>query len=88
MKLDWDTEKRDWTLNERALDFADVAKFDWDTAIWEQDTRKDYGEARYTAFGFIGEKFVVLAFTMRGDTLRVISLRRGNKRERKLYDKA
>ena len=88
MKLDWDDTKRNWTLTERGLDFADVVYFDWNTAIAAQDVRADYGEARMVAYGFIGKTFFALAYTMRGQTLRVISLRRANSRERKIYDRA
>lgn len=86
MKIEWDNAKRDWTLQERGLDFADVAKLDWGTALIIDDTRAEYGEPREVAFGFIGETFVAVAYTIRGDALRVISLRKANKRERKIYD--
>ena len=30
---DWDEAKREWTLETRGLDFADMARFDWDSAL-------------------------------------------------------
>ena len=87
MKLEWDEAKRRQTLAERGIDFADVARFDWDSAIYHQDERRDYGESRILAFGFIDADFVSVVYTLRNDALRIISLRRANKRERKVYDK-
>ena len=43
MRIEWDEDKRQKTLRERGLDFADVALVDWDEAIFIPDTRQDYG---------------------------------------------
>ena len=69
------------------LDFADVAKLDWDTAMVAADVREDYGKFRSIAFGFIDARLVRLVYTMRESSLRVISLRKANDRERKVYDR-
>ena len=86
MKLDWDETKRQATLRERGLDFADVALIDWETAITFDDDRRDYGERRQVCLGRMREQVVVVAFTFRGNALRVISMRKANRRERKLHD--
>lgn len=52
-----------------------------DTAIMRRDARYEYGEARIVAIGLIGDRVHVLVFTMRGETVRVISLRKANRRE-------
>ena len=49
------------------------------------DTRKDYGEKRLVGLGLLFEVVVVIVFTKRGDVIRVISIRRANKNERKIY---
>jgi uncharacterized DUF497 family protein len=54
---------------------------DIDTARVVRDERRFYGEARFQAYGLIDDRLHVLAFTMRGDTLRAISLRKANSRE-------
>jgi uncharacterized DUF497 family protein len=51
------------------------------------DDRHDYDEVRRTAIGKLGDIAHVLVFTMRGDAIRVSSLRRANKREVKRYEK-
>ena len=88
MEITYDPEKNERNLRERGLSFEMVTKFDFDSAIFTTDTRKDYGEMRTRALGFIGGKLYALVFTMRGSALRVISLRRANRKERSRYEKA
>jgi uncharacterized protein len=53
VRITFDPAKRIATLEERGLDFADVAEvFDGITAEAE-DTRKDYGETRIICFGLL-----------------------------------
>lgn len=55
-----------------------------------EDDRKNYGEARYRGFGFIGKGAYVLAFTVTelrtgGRRVRAISLRPANEKEIEQY---
>ena len=86
MTLDWDAKKRNWTLAERGLDFADVATVDWSTALTVEDTRADYAETRFVTMAPINSRLCVFAWCWRGPKMRVISLRKANDRERKHYD--
>ena len=61
----------------RAKDFVAVASID--------DDRFDYGEPRYRAFGHIDGVAHCLVFTIRGNAIRPISLRRAHAREMKRY---
>lgn len=88
VKLEWDDKKRNKALAERGLDFADVASVDWDTAFTVEDTRADYAEARFVTTAPINNRLCVFAWCWRGEALRVISLRKANKRERNKYEKA
>jgi len=47
--------------------------------------RFDYGEQRLWAFGRIRDRLYVLTFTRRESAVRVISLRKANSREEKIY---
>ena len=49
------------------------------------DDRQDYGEARFITIGFLDDAMVVLVWTPRGNARRVISMRKANERERRLY---
>lgn len=86
MEIEWDEEKRLRNLRERGLDFADIARFEFATAITEQDLRRDYGEERFNSWGYLDGVFCSLCWTMRNDAFRVISLRKCNDRERKKYE--
>lgn len=86
MDIESDTAKRNWTLTERGLDFADLIDFDWDTALIFDDNRHDYGERRQAALGFLNNRLIAIAFTVRSNKTRIISMRKANKRERKVYD--
>jgi uncharacterized DUF497 family protein len=88
MKLEWDDKKRNKTLVERGLDFADVASVDWDAALTVEDARTDYAELRFVTMAPIHGRLCVFAWCWRGAALRVISLRKANERERNRYEKA
>ncbi|MBH1975899.1 MAG: BrnT family toxin, partial [Rhodocyclales bacterium] len=62
-----------------------VEQLDWSAALIEEDVRKDYGERRYRALGFIGDRLHAVVFTPRADKVHVISLRKANQREVKIY---
>jgi len=74
-------------LNRHKIDFTDAIEFEWDTAIETIDDRCDYGEKRWVTLGFIGKKLHVMVYTIRENKIRIISLRRANKRESKYYEK-
>jgi uncharacterized DUF497 family protein len=85
VKIEFDPAKREWTLRERGLDFAQVeAIFDRYTLTMD-DRRRDYGEDRFLTFGILNAKIVVCVWTRRGETRRVISLRKAKKNEREIY---
>jgi uncharacterized DUF497 family protein len=50
------------------------------------DNRRSYGEERYIAATPIGARLHVVVFTIRSGTLRIISLRKANRREIKRYE--
>lgn len=78
---DWDPEKARHNFNKHGVAFSTVTLFDWAGAIEAEDTRYDYGEVRMQALGKIGDRYHVLVYAIRADMIRVISLRKANKRE-------
>lgn len=54
---------------------------DLDAAQFVIDTRYDYNEPRTIVVGPIGPRIYVMVYTMRGNVMRVISLRKANRRE-------
>jgi len=81
----WDEAKAAGNLAKHGVGFEAVFGFDWSSAIITSDSRSDYGEDRFEAVGFIDDRLFVLIFTLRGSAVRVISLRKANKRERNDY---
>ena len=55
------------------------------TSLTVQDERKDYGERRFLTIGFLDDDMVILVWTPRRTAQRIISMRKANGRERKLY---
>jgi uncharacterized DUF497 family protein len=85
MRFEWDESKRAANLVKHGLDFADLGRLDWERAAILEDRRFGYGEMRYWAFGMMDSQLHLVAFTKRGESLRVISFRRASKKERKRY---
>ena len=69
--------KNEANVRKRGLPFLlGLDEFDWSSAWQVEDTRKDYDERRYRALGIIGTRL---------EATHVISLRKANRREEKLY---
>jgi uncharacterized DUF497 family protein len=86
MRISFDPAKNARNIAERDLPFELVAQFEWNSAIAEEDRRKDYGERRVRVFGLIKKRLHVAVFTMRGEVMHVISLRKANQKEVKRYE--
>jgi uncharacterized protein len=85
VKITCDPAKRDLTLAERGLDFADAAVvFAGPTYDWI-DQRKDYGEARHITVGYLRSRVVVVVWTPHGETRHIISMRHCHAKEQRRY---
>lgn len=84
----WDEVKRLFNLSHHGIDFTAAARLDWDAALIWQDRRRDYGEPRFLAIGRIGVRLRVAVYTPREDQVRIISLRRANRREIRRYEES
>jgi len=81
MQVTFAPAKRDRTLMERGLDFADATfVFEGDT-VEVEDTRQDYGETRIICYGLLAGRMVVVGYTPRGEARHVFSMRKANERE-------
>ena len=87
MRIEFDQNKSQRNARERRLPFTMAADFDFSTARVVEDQRSNYPERRFVALGYIGRRLHVLCFTPILDGIRVISLRKANTREVKLYGK-
>lgn len=80
----FDPNKSHATFVRRGLSFEMVERFEWPSAVIAADSRRDYGETRLRATGLIDGELYMVVFTLRDD-VHVISLRRANKKERRLW---
>ena len=75
VRITCDPDKRVATLEERGIDMLDAAKvFAGPTATWTDD-RFEYGETRYLTAGLLAGRVVLIAWTQRSRSRRVISVR-------------
>lgn len=87
MGYDFDSAKDRTNLDKHGLSMAEAAWFEWETAIIQEDTRKQYPEARFQAVGYIRDRLHVMVYCLRADAVRIISLRKANAREVAKYAK-
>ena len=86
MHIEFDPFKNETNIRDRGLSFERAANFDFETAAFKQDTRREYGEIRLRALGYLDGRMHALVFTETAKGIRVISFRKANKREVLTYE--
>jgi uncharacterized protein len=81
----WDEAKRQATLRERGLDFADAELVFEGRVLTLDDERRDYGEVQKITAGWLRGRFVMIAWTPRDGERRIISMRHGHADEEEYY---
>ena len=80
--FEWDPDKARANLRKHGVSFADAAKvFDEFSRSEWLDERADYGEDRFITVGEVSGRVLVIAYSMRGDSRRIIMARKATKRE-------
>lgn len=85
-EISFDPAKNERNILERGLPFILVEDFDWESALIFRDDRRNYGEPRFKALGYLLRRLHVLVYTPRFPAIHVISLRKANQREVKFHD--
>ena len=85
MKVSFDPAKREKTLEERGLDFADAGLVFEGPVFEKRDDRFDYPEPRYVTAGLLRERMVIVVWTPVSGGRRIISMRKANEREKARY---
>ena len=99
MDVEFDPEKSARNERERGLPFDLVAELEWHRALIAIDDRQDYGEKRFVALLPMTGRVYVVCYTLRpvagpaelppaGQVRRIISFRKANKREERIYEQA
>ena len=90
MKFEWNEAKNKQNIKKHGFDFVEAADLFLGSApfLVNLDDSEDHGEDRWKGVGILqGVVVVVVVFTERDyDTIRVISLRKANVREKKSYE--
>lgn len=86
MEFVFDPQKRAINLAKHDVDFAGVlpAFSDPKRLVWE-DCRFDYGEVRFNMLAISGNRLFHVTYTVREDTIRLISARVANRKEMQRY---
>jgi uncharacterized DUF497 family protein len=96
MKFDWHDEKRKSNIEKHDLDFLDAIQVFEEEHFMEDRTREKEGETRKAIIGPLPEadvpghwsgNLIVMVFTPRNDTIRIISARRASTDERRRYER-
>jgi len=85
MKIEFDPAKDASNLLKHGVSLVLASELDWDAALVWFDERQDYGELRMIALAPATDIVYCVAFVDRVKALRIISLRRANRREVKRY---
>ena len=86
MEITFDPAKSRKNIAERSLPFELAAELEWRTALIVEDTRRDYGERRLRVLGLLHGRLHAVVVTPREQGLRVISFRKANRKEKRLYE--
>ena len=90
MRFAWDRDKSDTNLRDRGFDFAFATLIFDGPTVEVEDRRRDYRETRIVAIGLADGLHLTVVYIDRAGrgrlTRRIVSARRSNRRETKIYD--
>lgn len=85
-QFEWDRAKAAANLRKHGVSFADALHVFADPfRLDEADSRADHGEVQRLTMGEIDGRLHVVAYTMPGNAVRLISARKANAREQERY---
>ena len=84
--FEWDDPKAASNIGDHGVSFeAARLAFGDAFAVWRDDRRQNYGEDRSTLIGMVGDRLILVAYTMRQNRIRIIMARLAEPFERRLY---
>lgn len=81
MEFDWDADKDAANRAKHGVSLGEAVRLDWDRGRDVFDLRADYGEMRVSRFAYLDSRLYVCVYIVRNTVLRIISLRKANRRE-------
>lgn len=85
---EWDESKEEINLIKHGISFSEAIEIFQYPYLTKIDDRKDYGEKRIISIGTLDDEIIVIlviVHTKRETKTRIISARKANSKERKLY---
>lgn len=84
----WDPEKSKWNLAKHRVSFEEAATVLLDPlARTAPDPDHSIDEQRFVTFGMSARlRVLIVSFTWRGESIRIISARLATRREREIYE--
>ena len=82
MKISYHPAKREKTLRQRGMDFADAEKLFGGRKLTQIDDRRPYGETRFQTYGLLDGRLMLVVWTPRDGARHIISMRKCNEREK------
>jgi len=86
LDFEWDPAKAALNLRDHRISFPYATRVFLDPFRQQQlDLRKEYDEERWMLLGRVDEWVLLVVYTLRGSNIRLISARRANRNETKVY---
>jgi uncharacterized protein len=85
LRYEWDEAKNEANFAKHGLRFEDADQVFSGPTVTFEDDRFDNGEQRLITLGLLARRLVVIAHSPRDEGTRIISMRKGNRREQKIY---
>lgn len=83
MEIEFDPAKDAANIAKHGVSLSWALDFEFRAVV--NDQRADYGEVRFNAFGLIDGVTYCMTFTLRGEVVRVVSLRQARAKEYRRY---
>ena len=85
-EFEWDAAKAQANLRKHKVPFLIACEsFKDDSRIDRSDSSGEYDEDRWIVLGRVGRTILSVVFTQRGERIRLISTRRANRNEQRIY---
>jgi len=86
MRYSYDPKKKAENLKKHGMNFDDAqGVIESIKTVTFEDKRFEYGEARYLTLGLLHGVIVIIATAETDKTVRIISMRKADKNEQKIY---
>lgn len=86
MRFNFDPSKQSANFKKHGYDLADAqGVIESRRTVTFEDKRFEYGEPRFVTMGLLADSVVVIVTAESEDEIRVISMRKADKHEQKIY---